>query len=170
LRRGALRIPRASYSRSALRLRPLRAATSPMNSPLPAMRGSIALTPRGKVKGALYGVELPSTSSTWEGAWTRAQLVASQPPLSSSATSFLFRATLPTLSPGLHILYAYATNRQEASSIQTGGQSSPLIGNIAAHLVIALDCSSPHQIGAGTHIGNVIGPGQGPSLSVCRGH
>ena len=45
--------------------------------------------------------------------------------------SFLFRATLPTLSPGLHILYAYATNRQEASSIQTGGQSSPLIGNIA---------------------------------------
>jgi len=107
---------------------------------------------------------------TWEGAWTRAQLVASQPPLSSSAMSFLFRATLPTLSPGLHILYAYATNRQEASSIQTGGQSSPLIGNIAAHLVIALDCSSPHQIGAGTHIGNVIGPGQGPSLSVCRGH
>src|SRR2546426_6304290 len=49
---------------------------------------------------------------TWEGAWTRAQLVASQPPLSSSATSFLFRATLPTLSPGLHILYAYATNRR----------------------------------------------------------
>ncbi|HEX9223377.1 MAG TPA: HYR domain-containing protein [Candidatus Acidoferrales bacterium] len=68
---------------------------------------------------------------TWQGAWTLA---------SPAGTPGSFTATLPTLSPGIHILYAYATDGQDASSIQTGGnergQSSPLIGNIAAYLFL----------------------------------
>src|SRR5947209_9457972 len=69
---------------------------------------------------------------TWQGAWT---------PASPTGTPGSFTATLPTLSLGIHILYAYATDGQDASSIQTGGngvgQSSPLIGNIAAYLFLA---------------------------------
>jgi len=71
---------------------------------------------------------------TWQGAWT---------PASPAGTPGSFTGTLPTLSPGIHILYAYATDGQDASSIQTGGggfgqtgQSSPLIGNIAAYLFL----------------------------------
>jgi hypothetical protein len=33
----------------------------------------------------------------------------------------------------MHILYAYATDGQEATSTNTGVQSSPLIGNIKAY-------------------------------------
>jgi YVTN family beta-propeller protein len=68
---------------------------------------------------------------TWQGAWT---------PANPAGTPGSFTATLPTLSPGIHILYAYSTDAQDASSIQTGGdgfgQSSPLIGNIAAYLFL----------------------------------
>src|SRR5436309_521584 len=68
---------------------------------------------------------------TWQGAWT---------PARPTGTPGSFTGTLPALSPGIHILYAYATDGQDASSIQTGsapiGQSSPLIGNIAAYLFL----------------------------------
>src|SRR5260370_7090702 len=51
-----------------------------------------------------------------------------------------FTTTLPTLSLGIHILYAYATDGQDASSIMTtdgnGGGSSPVVGNIAAYLFL----------------------------------
>jgi len=70
---------------------------------------------------------------TWQGVWT---------PAKSTGTAGSFTATLPTLSLGLHILYAYATDGQDASSIQTGGgsfgQSSPATGNIAAYLFLVV--------------------------------
>src|SRR5205823_3593750 len=72
---------------------------------------------------------------TWQGAWT---------PAAASTIPGNFTGTLPALSPGVHLLYAYATDGQDATSIQAGGgsagasseQSSPVIGNITAYLFL----------------------------------
>ncbi len=68
---------------------------------------------------------------TWQGAWTPA----------TATTPGNFTGTLPTLSFGLHILYAYATDGQDASLM--GGGSSPLIGNIAAYLFLVTTGQPP---------------------------
>ena len=60
---------------------------------------------------------------TWQGTWSAA----------TSEGSAKFQGTTPPLLPGFHILYAYATDRQQATSTITGAQSSPLIGSIAAY-------------------------------------
>ena len=44
-----------------------------------------------------------------------------------------FSGTVPTLETGFHILYAYATDGEEATSTTTGTQSSPVTGAIAAY-------------------------------------
>ena len=70
---------------------------------------------------------------------------------------------MATLSSGVHILYAYATDGQDATSIQAGGgaseQSSPLIGNITAYvflvtpLTAAVDELQDHVHSLGLHQG-----------------
>lgn len=54
-----------------------------------------------------------------------------------------FSGTTSTLQPGFHILYAYSTDGEEATSTNTGLQSSPLVGNITAYgfLVTAPEAS-----------------------------
>ena len=75
---------------------------------------------------------------TWQGVWT---------PATATMTPASFTGTLPALSPGVHILYAYATDGQDATSIQAGGgsseQSSPVIGNITAYLFLVTLLGSP---------------------------
>jgi uncharacterized repeat protein (TIGR01451 family) len=63
---------------------------------------------------------------TWQGPWTPA----------TSTGSGGFSGTAPTLSLGTHILYAYATDGQDASSIMTTifGGSSPVVGAISAYV------------------------------------
>jgi YVTN family beta-propeller protein len=63
---------------------------------------------------------------TWQGPWTAA----------TSTGGGGFTGTAPTLSLGTHILYAYATDGQDATSTMTtiDGGSSPLIGAISAYL------------------------------------
>jgi hypothetical protein len=56
---------------------------------------------------------------TWQNTWTTA-----------SGNDPSFSGALASLQPGLHILYAYATDGQEATSTQLG---SPLIGAIQAY-------------------------------------
>ena len=56
---------------------------------------------------------------TWQGSWTRA-----------TAGSGSFTGTTSSLQPGLHIVYAFAGDGQDATSVQPG---SPLISNIAAY-------------------------------------
>ena len=56
---------------------------------------------------------------TWQGPWTQATNLGSA-----------FSATLSPLAPGYHILYAYADDGQDATSVQL---DSPLVGAIAAH-------------------------------------
>jgi len=66
---------------------------------------------------------------TWQGTWSAA----------TSEGSGKFQGTTPALLPGFHILYAYATDGQQATSTITGAQSSLLIGSVAAYgfLVVA---------------------------------
>jgi hypothetical protein len=44
-----------------------------------------------------------------------------------------FTATSPTLKPGLHTLYVYAVDAQDATSVNTGVQSAPLTSAIASY-------------------------------------
>src|SRR5712664_1724176 len=96
---------------------------------------------------------------TWQGPWTAA---------TATMTPGSFTTKLPTLSLGIHILYAYATDGQDASSIMTtdgnGGGSSPVLGNIAAYLflvnkiIITSANSTSFQVGAfGTFTVNTTG-------------
>ena len=66
-------------------------------------------------------------ADTWQGPW----------PVATSLGDFAYSGTVTNLLPGFHILYAYATDGQEATSINTGFQSSPLIGNITAYGFLA---------------------------------
>ena len=65
---------------------------------------------------------------TWQGLWLPA----------TSTGDGGFTGTTPTLSVGTHILYAYATDGQDATSTMTtqGGGSSPLVGAISAYLFV----------------------------------
>jgi YVTN family beta-propeller protein len=61
---------------------------------------------------------------TWQGPWSAA----------SPAATGTYTATLATgLSVGTHIIYAYATDGQDATSTQTTPQSNPVVGNIAGY-------------------------------------
>ena len=60
---------------------------------------------------------------TWQGAWTAA----------NNLGGGQFSGQTAALPRGLHILYAYSTDGQEATSTNTDLQSSPLISNIAAY-------------------------------------
>ncbi len=69
---------------------------------------------------------------TWQGPW-----IAATPTGGGG-----FSGTTPTLPLGTHILFAYATDGQDAGSVSTGGngigQSSPIIGSIAAYVFTVL--------------------------------
>jgi YVTN family beta-propeller protein len=60
---------------------------------------------------------------TWQGPWQPA----------SNQNNSVFTATAPALQPGLHTLYAYATDGQEGTATITGVQPNPLVGSIAAY-------------------------------------
>ena len=62
---------------------------------------------------------------TFQGRWLKAT--------PDGATS---SGTTPALSPGLHILYAFAADGMTADSVQTGQQSAPLVGSIAAYVFL----------------------------------
>ncbi len=67
--------------------------------------------------------ELLFQMDTWQGAWTQA----------SPGTQGNFTGNSARLLPGLHTLYAYATEGEEATSTVAGPESSPLIGSVAAY-------------------------------------
>jgi len=105
---------------------PLTTAIGPLpnnetNSPTPSFTFTVTSTfsPNTPAVNAVY-----FQLDTQQGEWTRAV------PTGAPGT---FTGTLPALSPGTHILYAFATDGQDASSIQIRGQSSPLVGQIAAY-------------------------------------
>jgi hypothetical protein len=62
----------------------------------------------------------------WQGKWTAAGLT-------SKAGSVTSNATLPVLTTGLHVLYAYAT-LGDVATVQDGaqGENSPVIGPVGS--------------------------------------
>ena len=76
----------------------------------------------GPVEQVMYQVD------TWQGAWTSAAMQG----------WFMFTGTSAPLQPGFHILYAYATDGEETTSLSTGLQNSPLIGNITAYPFVVM--------------------------------
>ena len=73
---------------------------------------------------AIEGVEYQV--DTWQGPWSTA----------ANTGGNTFSATAPALLPGVHILYAFATDAQVATSSSGGSDNSPLIGTIAAYLFL----------------------------------
>jgi len=67
--------------------------------------------------------ELLFQMDTWQGLWTQA----------SPGTQGNFTGNSARLLPGLHTLYAYATEGEEATSTVAGPESSPLIGSVATY-------------------------------------
>ncbi|HTD23612.1 MAG TPA: Ig-like domain repeat protein [Terriglobales bacterium] len=82
---------------------------------------------------------------TWQGPWLKA---------SGSAPNFTGAAPVPLL-PGIHIVYAYATDGQFADSTQPGGsgfgQSSPIPGAIAAYLFVVVPEPSITNLSSSTN-------------------
>ncbi|MGO8796805.1 MAG: YncE family protein [Candidatus Sulfotelmatobacter sp.] len=72
---------------------------------------------------------------TWQGPWLRA-----------SGTEPNFTGTAPVLPAGQHILYAFATDGQDATST---GMAQGLIGNIASYVFAVT--APPAKIGPGCH-------------------
>jgi YVTN family beta-propeller protein len=116
---------------------PLTATISPVPgnqtssaTPTFTFTASSSFSPTAPPPGAVY-----FQVDTWQGAWT---------PATATTIPGSFTGTLPALSPGMHLVYAYATDGQDATSIQAGGgsagasseQSSPVIGNITAYLFL----------------------------------
>ena len=64
-------------------------------------------------------------ADTWTGPWLRAA------PQGSSGGG-----TTPALTKGIHILYAFAVDGMEATSINTGEGSSPIPGQMSAYLFL----------------------------------
>ncbi len=104
---------------------PLQAAITPLagnttTSPTPSFTftASSTFSPTATTPNSLL-FQLDS----WQGPWQ----------VATNGGSGNFSGTTPTLQLGFHILYAYSTDGQDATSTNTGSQSSPLISNIAAY-------------------------------------
>ncbi len=95
---------------------------------------------------------------TWQGAWTAA----------ASLGSGHFSGRMAKLQAGAHTLFAYATDGQEATSTNTGLQSSPLIGGIAAYpFVVSLSSVelSPGSVTFPVQLINTTSAGQTVTLT-----
>ncbi len=60
---------------------------------------------------------------TWQNGWQRA-----------GGSGASYTGTTSSLLPGTHVIYAFATDGEDASSINTGYGASPIIGGITAYL------------------------------------
>jgi len=90
------------------------------------------LTPTFTMLSTFYGYTVATyyQADTWQGQW-------------QSFNSAGINRT-PALTPGEHILYAFAADGQAATSINTGFGSSPLIGNMTAYwFLVGQDSTSP---------------------------
>jgi YVTN family beta-propeller protein len=87
-----------------------------------SFKATSTFTPTATTPDAVY-----FQVDTWGGAWIAA----------TSGTGGEFTGTTGTLEPGFHILYAFATDGQDAGSTQgqgeLGSDNSPIVGNIAAY-------------------------------------
>jgi hypothetical protein len=79
---------------------------------------------------------------TWQGEW----LSATENPgldLSEASATTWWKAKIPPQGNGIHILYAYAVDGQDAGSVNTSPSYSPIIGRISAYLFLVRAPSDP---------------------------
>jgi len=72
---------------------------------------------------------------TWQGEWLSAIENPGLNLVEASATSW-WKAKIPSQDNGIHILYAYAVDGQEAGSVNPSPSYSPIIGYISAYLFL----------------------------------
>jgi YVTN family beta-propeller protein len=84
------------------------------------------------VQGVYYQVD------TWQGTWQKA------------SGSGPFSGTTAALGLGTHIVYAFAVDGEEATSVNTGSGSSPLIGQMAAYVFTVVPPRVPDAPTIGT--------------------
>jgi hypothetical protein len=66
-------------------------------------------------------------TDTWQGPWRAAQ--------NKGSGAFQGKIVTP-LQFGVHVLYAYATDGQDSTSVSTGEHSNPVVGNISAYVFL----------------------------------
>ena len=66
-------------------------------------------------------------ADTWQGPWRAAQ--------NKGSGTFQGKIVTP-LQFGVHVLYTYATDGQDDTSVSTGEHSDPLVGNITAYVFL----------------------------------
>ena len=101
-------------------------------------------------------------TDTWQGPWTAATAQGYES----------YAGTTVALQPGIHILYAYATDGQDATSTMgssgNDAGSSPLVSNIAAYLFLVSPPSaslSPGILSFGNQVMNTTSVGQPVTLT-----
>lgn len=107
---------------------PLQASISPVSGNITGLSPTLTFS-----ASSSFGPTAPTPDNlvfavdTWQGPWQTATFESGD----------TFSGALATLQPGFHILYAYATDGQEATSTEGSGVES-LISNIAAYSFLAL--------------------------------
>ncbi len=115
---------------------PLTVAISPLTnnvsvSPTPtfSLTATSTFAPPSTVRNVYFQYD------TWQGEWKTATTFNGTTGTVNDATSLLY---------GNHVLYTFATDGQDSTSTNTGSQSSPLIGSIAAYaFTVAGPISTP---------------------------
>ena len=101
--------------------------TTVTTSPVFAFTASNNLVPSGPLTGVYFQAD------TTQGAWTPADPVVGN---AGSFTGYASDLTAGFLTPGFHILYAYATDGEDATSANSGiysVQDGPVVGTITSY-------------------------------------
>ncbi|MFZ0821806.1 MAG: hypothetical protein WAM91_17215, partial [Candidatus Acidiferrales bacterium] len=106
---------------------PLAGNTTSNTTPTFTFSASSSFAPSAPPVDALY-----FQFDTWQGPWMAA----------TSTGVGAFRGTAPTLAVGVHIVYAYATDGQDATSTNTGFEDGPVTGAISAYLFLVTPAPS----------------------------
>jgi YVTN family beta-propeller protein len=110
-------------------------ATLPLSTAVTPLPGNVAITDTPAFTFTATSAYTPTAPApqnvfyqldTWTGQWLKA--------VPGSDSTWL--GATPALQTGVHILYAFATDGQEATTINTGAGSSPIPGSIAAYLFL----------------------------------
>jgi len=110
---------------------PARSEAIPLTTNITPLEGHATIVPRttfGFTASSTYSPTTPAVRQiyyqvdTWIGPWLKAS------PAGASGSG-----RTPTLLPGTHLLFAFAVDGQEATSINTGQGSSPIIGQISVY-------------------------------------
>ena len=127
-----------SGSANVTAITPVRAQPSPITTNITPLPGHATVLPRPSFSLSASSTFSPTTPlirhiyyqvDTSTGPWLKAS------PAGASGNG-----QTPALLPGTHLLFAFAVDGQEATSINTGQGSSPVIGQVSAYHFLMNGC------------------------------